>query len=69
MRCARCDYERMDVERTCRDTAESVLRQRKCPECGHKVFTVEVELPDGAVQHTRIGKMKRLPKFLRVRFF
>ena len=69
MRCAKCDYKRMDVERTGRDTAESVLRQRQCPQCGHKVFTVEVELPDGAVQHTRIGKMKRLPGFLRVRFF
>ena len=69
MRCARCDYKRMDVERTCRDTAESVLRQRKCPECGHRVFTVEVELPDGAAQHTRTGVLKRLPGFLRVRFF
>ena len=69
MRCAKCDYKRMDVERTCPDTAESVLRQRKCPQCGYKVFTVEVELPEGAAQHTRTGKMKRLPGFLRVRFF
>ena len=68
MRCARCDYKRMDVDRTCRDTAESILRQRKCPQCGHKVFTVEVELPDGAAQHTKTGVMKRLPGFLRVRF-
>jgi transcriptional regulator NrdR family protein len=69
MRCARCDFQRMDVDRTCRDTAESILRQRKCPECGHKVFTVEVELPDGAAQHTNQGVMRRLPGFLRVRFF
>jgi len=48
---------------------ESVLRQRECPACGHKIFTVEVELPVGAAQHTSIGKMKRLPGFLRVKFF
>ena len=69
MRCAKCDFKRMDVDRTCRDTAESILRQRKCPQCGHKVFTVEVELPDGAAQHTNQGVMRRLPGFLRVRFF
>jgi len=69
MRCSRCDFERMGVARSCRDTAESVLRQRECPACGHKVFTVEVELPDGAAQHTNTGKLKRLPGFLRIKFF
>ena len=69
MRCARCDYKRVDVERTVQDTSESILRQRKCPECGYTVFTVEVELPEGAVQHSRQFKIRRLPGFLRVRFF
>ncbi len=69
MRCAKCDFKRMDVGRTCRDTAETILRQRKCPVCGHKVFTLEVEMPPEAAQHTNAGTMKRLPGFLRVKFF
>lgn len=68
MRCAKCDYERIDVDRTCRDTAESILRKRKCPSCGHSVFTIEVELPDGAAQHDHKRVMRRLPGFLRVHF-
>ena len=69
MRCGNCDYERMDVDRTVRDTAETILRQRKCPKCGHKTFTLEVEMPPEAAQHTKEGKMRRLPGFLRWKFF
>lgn len=70
MRCPNCDHERLRVERTCSDTAESILRQRCCPECNHKVFTIEIEVPDGTVQHQwRIPKMKRLPGALRIKFF
>jgi len=69
MRCAKCDYKRLHVERTSADTAESIVRQRYCPECGYKVFTVEVELPSGTVRHQRGGeKMKRLPGGQRVSF-
>lgn len=69
MRCSNCDHEKLRVERTCTDTAESILRQRFCPECGYKVFTVEIELPIGKVQHQRgAEKMKRLPGALRVIF-
>jgi DNA-directed RNA polymerase subunit RPC12/RpoP len=68
MRCAKCDYKRLDVDRTCRDTSESILRKRKCPSCGHSVFTIEVELPDGAAHHGRNFVMRRLPGFLRVHF-
>jgi transcriptional regulator NrdR family protein len=68
MRCARCDYQRLDVSRTCQDTAESVLRERKCPACGYKVFTVEVELPTAAVRYSFRDKLKRLSGFLRVNF-
>jgi len=68
VRCANCDHERINVDRTCRDTSESILRKRKCPECGHTVFTVEVELPDGFVKHDRNFIMRRLPGCLRVHF-
>ncbi len=68
MRCANCDFERIDVDRTCRDTAESILRKRKCSRCGHTVFTVEVELPEGAAQHSGRHVLRRLPGFLRVHF-
>jgi len=69
MRCPNCDHERLCVERTCSDTSESILRQRYCRKCNYKVFTVEIELPDGTVQHQRgAEKMKRLPGALRVKF-
>lgn len=67
MRCPNCDHKRLRVERTFADTAESIVRQRFCTECNYKVFTVEVELPPGAVQHQRgAEKMKRLPGALKV---
>jgi len=72
MRCASCDHKKLSVERTYADTAESVVRQRKCPKCGHTVFTVEVELPKGATRFFSKDKIKygikRLPGFLRVNF-
>jgi transcriptional regulator NrdR family protein len=68
MRCANCDHERIDVDRTCRDTAESILRKRKCSKCGYTVFTVEVELPQGAAMHSGKHVLQRLPGFLRVHF-
>jgi transcriptional regulator NrdR family protein len=69
MRCAQCDSTRFDVDRTHRDTAETILRQRKCSNCGYKTFTLEVELPPDAAKHSRgKDKMKRLPGFLRIHF-
>jgi transcriptional regulator NrdR family protein len=70
VQCPKCGSSRLGVYRTCHDTAESVLRQRKCAVCGHKFFTVEVELPDGAAKHARDKqeKLQRLPGFLRVGF-
>lgn len=69
MRCAQCDYKRLHVERTSVDTAESIIRQRYCPNCGYKVFTVEVELPPNTVKHQHgAEKMKRLPGAQRVHF-
>jgi len=68
MRCANCDHDKIDVDRTCHDTAESILRKRKCSKCGHAVFTVEVELPQGAAMHSRKHLLRRLPGFLRVHF-
>jgi len=69
MRCAKCDSIRFDVDRTHRDTAETILRQRKCSDCGYKTFTLEVELPPDAARHGRgQDKMKRLPGFLRIHF-
>jgi len=68
MKCSNCGSSRLGVYRTCHDTDESVLRQRKCGVCGHKQFTVEVELPAYGVQHTRDKKMIRLPGFFRAVF-
>ncbi len=70
MQCSKCGSSRFGVDRTCHDTVESVLRQRKCAVCGYKVFTVEVELPAGGAQYARkkAEKMRRLPGFLSVDF-
>jgi len=68
MQCPECGSSRIGVSRTGHDTAESVLRQRHCLVCKHRFFTVEVELPPGAAQHTYREKLKRLPGFLVVRF-
>ncbi len=69
MRCANCDSRRFDVCRTHRDTSESILRQRKCGECGYKSFTVEVELPPNSARFGKYNdKIRRLPGFLRVHF-
>jgi hypothetical protein len=59
----------MRVTHTARDTAESITRQRKCLKCGHKVFTVEIELPQGAARHNRAEpRIVRLARYLRVTF-
>lgn len=70
MQCTNCGSSRFGVDRTCHDTVESVLRQRKCAVCGYKVFTVEVELPVGGAKHSRKKgeKMERLPGFLSIHF-
>lgn len=67
MRCANCDHEKIGVKRVSHDTSETILRERKCANCGHIVFTLEVELPDSVVRYTRHG-MRRLPAALRVLF-
>lgn len=69
MRCPACDFERLRVNRTHADTAESITRVRICPNCGYKVFTVEVELPPNTAQHqSGKDKLKRLPGALKIHF-
>lgn len=69
MRCPNCDHYELRVMYTCRDTAESITRQRKCLNCGHKLFTVEIELPQGAAHHSsKERKIVRLTRYLRVTF-
>lgn len=68
MQCPECGSSRVGVYRTCHDTLESVLRQRKCAVCGHKFFTVEVELPDVGAKHNSKKQMQRLPGFFSVHF-
>lgn len=56
MRCPNCDTpaERGNcrILQTRSDTIESKIRQRKCMNCDHKWWTVETDLPDGAVKWT-----------------
>jgi transcriptional regulator NrdR family protein len=55
MNCARCGHIKGRVLQTRRGEPDSILRQRICRECGYTWFTLEMEMPDGAVVWTNTG--------------
>ena len=68
MECPKCGSPQLRVLRTKQETGESTVRQRICRGCGHVFFTVEVDLPDGAVAQVADGGLERRPGFRRVAF-
>jgi transposase-like protein len=50
MNCPNCDSREIRVLTSKRDTNESILRRRRCGDCGHNWWTVEVELPLGSIK-------------------
>ena len=63
MHCPSCDQAadrtKCLVIQARNDTIESKLRQRRCIDCGHIWWTVEVDLPPEAVKWQRENKDER----------
>lgn len=55
MNCARCGHDKHRVLQTRRGEPDTVLRQRICRDCGFTWFTMEIEMPDGAIGWTNKG--------------
>jgi transcriptional regulator NrdR family protein len=63
MNCPKCDHDMSKVLITRRDTVETIVRRRCCDGCGHRWYTVEVEIPDEGVQY-RSRRMSDGPGWL-----
>ena len=50
MNCPNCDSREIRALTSKRDTIESIVRRRRCGDCGHNWWTVEVELPPGSIK-------------------
>lgn len=49
MLCPACAGPKIRCLQTRQESAEATIRQRICRDCGHEWFTLEVDLPPGAV--------------------
>jgi len=50
MHCPICDSQEIRSPTTRRDTVESIVRRRRCNQCDHNWWTVEVELPPESIR-------------------
>lgn len=81
MDCPKCGavYRKNTVLATRVDTIESIIRNRKCLDCNHRWYTLEIEIPFAGLKYVTgaIGadgrrhywSIKRLPGFRRIKFF
>jgi transcriptional regulator NrdR family protein len=67
MNCPSCDTDKHRVLQTRQETSESTIRHRICRNCGHEFYTVEVDLPAGAVKNKHEG-LARTDGFKRITF-
>ena len=68
MHCSNCDSKESRALWTRRDTIETKIRRRRCVDCGHIWFTLEVEIPKSAVAQHPEGVFLRREGYQRVRF-
>jgi transcriptional regulator NrdR family protein len=68
MHCANCDSQKSKILWSRRDSVESKVRKRQCLDCNHAWYTLEMELPEGAVAQRTAGAVNRRPGFQRVTF-
>lgn len=63
MQCPKCyEHNRISNIRavtTRTDLDNNIIRRRACNECGHRWYTVEVEVPAVAIAHGRCDKKLR----------
>jgi transcriptional regulator NrdR family protein len=69
MHCANCDFEKSKILWSRHDSVESKVRKRQCLSCNYTWYTLEMELPDGAVAQGSSGMVSRRPGFQRVTFW
>ena len=55
MNCAKCGHVKHRVMQTRRVEPDLILRQRICRECAYHWFTMEMEMPEGAVKWGTYG--------------
>ena len=67
MNCPSCGSPDVRVYKTQRDTESSIMRNRACPNCGHRWYTIEVQLPPGGAMWVD-RKLKRPRGFRSVVF-
>jgi transcriptional regulator NrdR family protein len=68
MHCANCDSTKSKILWSRRDSVESKVRKRQCLDCDYAWYTLEMELPEGAVAQGTAGAVNRRPGFQRVTF-
>ena len=69
MDCSRCGSDAVKVLLSRKDTDVSRVRERHCKSCDHRWFSLEVELPAGAVEWVEgPRKVRRKVGFKRVEF-
>lgn len=69
MDCSRCGSDAVKVLLSRRDSDVSRVRQRHCNSCDYRWFSVEVEIPDAAIEWIKgPRKLRRRTGFKRVEF-
>lgn len=68
MQCPNCGSSVLRCIKAWQDTAETMVRRRRCVHCEHTFFTVEAELPPDALLQGRDWSLTRRPGFKRITF-
>ena len=68
MNCPNCDHNKHRCLVVRHDTNETTMRRRRCLNCKHVWFTVEVDIPREAIVWGDKGSISRRPGFRRIDF-
>jgi hypothetical protein len=55
MQCPKCSYDIHRIRQVNSLDPERIVRQRECTECGHRWFTVELQVTPYALYWQRVG--------------
>ncbi len=53
MNCPKCNSETIRTIMTRQYRMHAVIRRRKCADCGHGWYTMESQIPDDSIRHSR----------------
>lgn len=69
MDCPQCGADGVRVKASRKDTDISKVRYRHCLACDYRFYSVEVQIPDAAIEHVRTRRgFRRRPGFRNVTF-